>query len=140
MQTDTPPAEALMVADAMDNRTASAIIDAIQTAHAQRVGRPTPAHCIDAAKRHRAKVRLVCAANGWLRCEHCHEWIDAGCEPDGSNLDDCPHVGEADSAEVFSSLMLWVAVGAPLNCSHSMPSPVAERVLLRPITTPINES
>lgn len=118
--------EACMVADAMEPRVAAAIIDAIRTAHAQGVGRPTPAHCIDAAKRHRAKARLVCAANGWLRCEHCHTWIDAaGCEDAES---DCPHVGEADSADVYRALMLRVAVGAPMNCSHSMPRAVAERM------------
>lgn len=128
MQSNTLTPEALMVADAMEGRVASAIIDAIRAAHAEGVGRPTPALCIDAAKRHRAKARLVCAANGWLRCEHCHEWIDAGYEPVDSDVTDCPHVGEADTADVYSALMLWVAVGAPMNCSHSMPRLVAERM------------
>lgn len=128
MQSDTLIPEAIMVADAMESRVASAIIDAIHTAHAQGIGRPTPALCIDAAKRHRAKARLVCAGLGWLRCEHCHEWIDAGCEPDESVVTDCPHVGEADTGDVFRALMLWVAVGAPVNCSHSMPRLVAERM------------
>lgn len=126
----------------MEPRVAAAIIDAIRAAHAQGVGRPTPAHCIDAARRHRAKARLVCAANGWLACQHCNEWIDAGFVPADSDLSDCPHVGEADSADVYRALMLWVAVGAPMNCSHSMPSLVAERTRsgFGSVTPPVNES
>lgn len=128
MQGETITPEALMVADSVEDRAALAIIDAIHAAHAEGVGRPTPRHCIDAAKRHRAKARLVCAGLGWLRCEHCNDWVDAGCEPDESNVADCPHVGEADRADVYRALTLWIAVGGPVNCSHSMPRAVAERM------------
>jgi len=124
----SPEDHARWVAEhAIDDRTASAVIDAIRQAHAEGIGHPTIDHIRAAAVARRAKLRLVAACLGYLRCECCHAWIDLRCEPDEGG---CLHVGESDHADVYAALQVWQAVGGPLDASHTMPYYVAhpERV------------
>lgn len=113
--------------NAIDDRTAEAVIDAIRAADAQGLDRADIDTIRAAAVKHRARLRSVAACLGFLRCESCGAWIDAACEPREDNTG-CPHVGEADRADVYGGLAIYRVCGGELNCSHSLPRVVGERM------------
>lgn len=121
--------------NAIDDRTAEAVIDAIRAADAQGLERADIDTIRHAAVKHRARLRSVAACLGFLRCESCGAWIDAACEPREDNTG-CPHVGEADRADVYGGLAIYRVCGGELNCSHSIPRGVAKRLRNQKTATP----
>lgn len=116
-------AERIIDSDLLAPRTARAIVYALQAAGASRA---TPEHFVSAAKRHRAKVRVVAAGCGWARCEHCGEWRAIGDAP-SEDLGDCACTLEVEDDEVFVALALYIYCGGPIAASLSLPSSVTER-------------
>lgn len=126
----TPNLAEWVAQHAIDDRASAAVIDAIRQAHASGLDHPTIEIIRAAAMKHRALLRCVAAALGFLRCAYCHDWIQAWREADADSLttDECLHVGEADRSDVCAALALWRAVGGPVLASHSLPRLVAERL------------
>jgi hypothetical protein len=117
-------AERLVDSDLIAPRTQRAIIAALQAADGERV---QPAQFIAASKQHRAKVRVVGAACGWARCEHCGEWRDIGAEPSAA-LEDCACCLELHDDETFAGFALFHYCGGEVCASLSLPASVTERM------------
>lgn len=111
---------------AIGNRTADAVVDAIRMTQRNGGDHPTIDTIRTSAVIFRAPMRCVAACLGYLRCEHCGEWIDIACEP--REGDGCQHVGEADRADVYGALGIYRVCGGELNAPYTLPRGVAERV------------
>lgn len=116
-------AERIIDSDLLAPRTARAIILALQQAGEMRV---RPKHFVSAAQEHRAKVRVVAAGCGWLRCLHCGEWRDVGEEP-SVDLAVCPCCLEVEDDEVLAALSMYVCCGGGVSASVALPASVNER-------------
>lgn len=116
----------LLAEKAIDNRTADAVVDAIRKAQSFGLDHPTIDTIRTSAMIFRAPLRCVAACLGFLRCEHCGEWIDAACEPRAD--DECQHVGECDRADTYGALGIYRVCGGEVNAPHTLPRGVLERI------------
>lgn len=117
-------AELLANSDLIAPRTQRAIIAAIQSAGGERV---TPAEFTAAAKAHKAKLRVVGAACGWARCEHCGQWRDIGAEP-SADLGDCACSLELQDEETFWGFGLFHFCGGEVCATIALSASVRERM------------
>lgn len=133
----TPDLAQWVASNAVDDRTADAIVDAIRQAHAHGIGHPGIDTIRTSAMIFRAPLRCVAAALGFLQCVHSGEWINLQTEPPAADEGTgCPRVGDAESLAVCRALCLWIAVGGNINTNHKLPRLVAERLKQLTATAP----
>jgi hypothetical protein len=120
-------ADLIIQSDVLTRRSAEAIVSVENLAK----GRPaTFDHIRTAARRHRAKLRVVAAAFGYVQCCHCADWVHVSDPIDGIESDPsaCPHSLDIACDEQLAMLTVYVILsGQPIRQSISMPPGYAER-------------
>lgn len=98
-------ADRIIQSDLVSARTADAVMFAERDA---RGGPVTLDHIRRAAKGVRAKLRVVAAAFGFVRCAHCGEFVHISTDVDLEDFSACSHTLDCECDELEAALAVYV--------------------------------